>query len=427
MKKKFITLSISFFLACFVSGLIEKFMYPNEIFNIKQGIIEICTFFLVFIIFIVSIKDKNNISISNFIKVFFSIGITLYVSISNKNVYYLIFGLLEIFTILLITNIIKSKKISNIISGILFLLYNFQVALLILGGSFLRRIMLSNLESLEDLSGKTVLYVSSAILVIVISFLPAKKIRLNKKNNFAFISSLIVLELIVISIMSLSFSPIGNYVVLANEEIEYQKNLKVIKANAEAAENLKESFHKEEVKDYYKANHGLGEKPNIILIFTEGLSQNVISDEKNIMPNVKEYQEKSINFTGYYNHTFATYRGIIGQLYSGFQYNNFDENHLISIQSILENNGYFTSFVNSEPLNKEFTRYLNSFNFNEVITSEEIHGEALSVSDKDTYNLLLNRSKELNEQNKPFFISTYTFGTHVSLDSPDEKYKKRYR
>ena len=142
MKKKFISLSISFFLACFVSGLIEKFMYPNEIFNIKQGIIEICTFFLVFIIFIVSIKDKNNISISNFIKVFFSIGITLYVSISNKNVYYLIFGLLEIFTILLITNIIKPKKISNIISGILFLLYNFQVALLILGGSFLRRIML---------------------------------------------------------------------------------------------------------------------------------------------------------------------------------------------------------------------------------------------------------------------------------------------
>lgn len=40
------------------------------------------------------------------------------------------------------------------------------------------------------------------------------------------------------------------------------------------------------------------------------------------------YEDRSFNFINYYNHTAATYRGLIGQLYSGHQYNNNDENTL---------------------------------------------------------------------------------------------------
>ena len=46
-----------------------------------------------------------------------------------------------------------------------------------------------------------------------------------------------------------------------------------------------------------------------------------------------------------------------------------------------------------------------------------------TVSDKDNYELLLSTANDLNNKQEPFFISTYTFGTHVSLDSPDKIYK----
>ena len=140
------------------------------------------------------------------------------------------------------------------------------------------------------------------------------------------------------------------------------------------------------------------------------------------MPNLKEYEKKSLNFTGYYNHTFATYRGLIGQLYSGYQYNNLDENHLISIQKIFVDSGYKTCFVNSEPNNKEFTNYVNSFEFNDVVTSNKTDGEAKTLTDKDLYELLFNTATDLNNSETPFFLCTYSFGTHVSLDSADEKY-----
>ena len=43
------------------------------------------------------------------------------------------------------------------------------------------------------------------------------------------------------------------------------------------------------------------QRPNVILIFTEGLSKNIIEDERNIMPNVKALQEESISFENYFN------------------------------------------------------------------------------------------------------------------------------
>ena len=71
-----------------------------------------------------------------------------------------------------------------------------------------------------------------------------------------------------------------------------------------------------------KKPNNLPESPNVILIFVEGMSQHIIDDERNIAPNIREVQSKSLNFKNYYNHTFATYAGIIGQLYSGYQLQN---------------------------------------------------------------------------------------------------------
>ena len=139
------------------------------------------------------------------------------------------------------------------------------------------------------------------------------------------------------------------------------------------------------------------------------------------MPNVANYQSKSLRFTGYYNHTFATYRGLIGQLYSGYQLSDFDSNSLISVQSILADEGYDTCFINTEPDNDDFSEYLNNMNFNEVIGDDyECNGMADSISDGDAYGILFDEAINKYETGNPFFIAIYTFGTHASLDSTEQ-------
>lgn len=161
------------------------------------------------------------------------------------------------------------------------------------------------------------------------------------------------------------------------------------------------SFYKDQVDDYIKLDFHM-KKPNVILIFTEGFSQNVVDDERNITPNIRELENSSINFANYYNHTFATYMGLSGQLYSGFQQANYDDNQLISLQDLMKVNGYSTYFINTEPKNIEFSNYLAQMRFDNIITqTDNLNGMCETISDKDAYNLLFDIAKE-KEYESPF-------------------------
>jgi hypothetical protein len=168
----------------------------------------------------------------------------------------------------------------------------------------------------------------------------------------------------------------------------------------------------------------LGEQPNIILLLTEGFSQDIVEYPKKVAPNIAAYQKKSLNFTNYYNHTFATYRGVIGQLYSGHQFNDMDENHLVSLQSVLEERGYTTTFINVEPQKEDWTQYVHNLGFQNVVGEdvEPLKGIADTLSDKQAYELLYDTVEEQNRTGKPSLTVMYTFGTHVSLDSTDRKF-----
>lgn len=65
-------------------------------------------------------------------------------------------------------------------------------------------------------------------------------------------------------------------------------------------------------------------KPNVIVIFTEGMSFNVIDSVNNlglgVTPKLDEIMKKSFFFINYYNHTAATFRGLRGQLTSAYQF-----------------------------------------------------------------------------------------------------------
>lgn len=371
-------------------------------------------------------KHKKNIIFTT-VKYLIAILLTVWAFCSISKPQYIWMGFVELGLIFGITSLLMPKPAGRIINIILMFFYNVQMAVLAFSSSYITLVMLTNLESVEMLAGKAFMYIVMAVFVVLASFLPATGVNIPKKIQTAVLAGTFLVYMVILGMTGAEYSPMLGYVQLVMQQYDA---IELSHEIEEAVENLENEgytseYYQDEIPDYYPKNAQLPERPNIILIFTEGLSQNVITDERNIMPNVKAYQEKSLNFQNYYNHTFATYRGLIGQLYSGYQKNNYDTNSLVSLQAILRKEGYHTVFLNSEPRNKEFTRYLNSFYYDEVVGNPEWAHTGLgdTMSDKDMYALLYEEAEKQSVSETPFFLTLYTVGTHVSFDSLDKKYE----
>lgn len=352
-----------------------------------------------------------------------------FVRIDSKR--YMLAQFLELLIICILSNILMNRKrIGQIVNNVLLLLFNAQMMVLIFGNTYVSMIMITNLDSIEALAGKAGIYIMGVLLVLVFSFLPIQQIIFEKCNWQSLLSFVLCLELGFTMLFGNTQSPLYGYVDLAiqmYQTAQYTKTIQETASNAvnsETGERTITDFYRDSLGDYRTKTSDLSEQPNVILIFTEGLSQNIIDDERGIMPNVAQYQQKTLNFTNYYNHTFATYRGLIGQLYSGYQLENFDTNALISLQSILGDQGYNTFWINTEPNNAEFTSYLESFAFDQLVgdPSFACNGKSDTMTDKEAYEVLYETVEQQAASGEPYFLGMYTFGTHVSLDSPDEKF-----
>ena len=429
------------FISFFLSLLVEKFIYNMESFNFLRFLIVFFSFyiFIIVLFFVVpNIYQQRILVFSSLIydfiykylyiffnsryilliKYLFSFIITLYLSFIIKDFYYFIFGTCELLIILLLSNYIfyKISLFGYVINSFLLLLYNINIFVIIFGGSFLNMIMLTNVNSISALRGKAIIYIAAVLFTLFFSFLPIIKLEIKRNVIFNCLIGLLFYEILLLFIYGFSYSVFSNYGILTCDGLKYYKTQSYIKHT----KYNKRKFYKKGVSDNIKYNHFAGDKPNIIVIFTEGLSDNIIYDKRKIMPNLKKISKKSISFKNYYNHTAATYRGLIGQLYSGYQLNNTDKNNLVSIEKILSRNGYETVFINNEPGNEEFSEYLGTLQFNNIVSSDNaVDGY---VSDKEAYNYLYDEAIRLNDNDKPFFIGIYTFFTHVSFDSDDEKF-----
>ena len=122
------------------------------------------------------------------------------------------------------------------------------------------------------------------------------------------------------------------------------------------------------------------------MIFAEGMSSEVISEK--LTPHTFELRDRSVSFENYYNHTAATFRGIRGQLISGFQLlggsyggqgiaeinkKAVDEHfkgRTESLPLILRKNGYQTVFLSPHPESDNFQTFVKGIGFDEVIGSK---------------------------------------------------------
>ncbi|MDD6347603.1 MAG: sulfatase-like hydrolase/transferase [Lachnospiraceae bacterium] len=185
----------------------------------------------------------------------------------------------------------------------------------------------------------------------------------------------------------------------------------------------REDFYRSGIPGCRDKDDALPEDPNIILIVTEGLSQSIVEDERNIMPYVRRYEAMSVNFSSYYNHTFATYRALPGQLYSGYQMDNLDSHGLISLTDILRDRGYSTLFISPEPGNAEFSDYIAGCGFEEAINARgNIPAGRADYSDGEAYELLWDTVCAQAEEDSPFFTMIYTVNTHVGKNKTETRY-----
>lgn len=363
------------------------------------------------------------------IKYTFSIVITLCSFFTTNNLLFFIFSILELVIIFSLSNALvkKSNLWGNILNFILILLYNIELLVLNFADSFVTLIMINNLSSWEALKGRIVIYLTGIILLIIFSSLSIVYIDFNYSNfsrakkvvirfqNLKLLSLVTFIEIILLLCLGTGFSPAMSIYDLSNNISKYNQLLQI-----NSSKNIKsEQFHRSEIPNHRDKPKNLPERPNVILIFTEGMSQHIIDDDRNVVPNLRNIQSVSLRFDNYYNHTFATYAGIIGQLYSGYQLKNSDKNYLISLPQILEGFGYQTAFINTEPKNREFTTYLGNLGFEKVI-SAPINKSLGVSSDKNAYRKLFD---EMNSQGeKPFLLTMYTFGTHIGMDGFEKKF-----
>ncbi len=328
-------------------------------------------------------------------------------------------GAAEIAVIAVMTDWLISRNavIGRALNSLLLLLLNVQVCFLFFSGSFVSAIMLDNVDSLEMLKGKSLIYIAAVVLLIMVSLLPVWDLGIRRSGHSRILSALLAVQLVFTVFAGNSFSAYYN-LYSTFQDVRDQRQLM---QTVETVDGDKMIFYHPGTYQFYSKPAEICEKPNIVLIFAEGMSEKIISDERNITPNIACLREEGLTFSDYFNHTAATYRGIIGSLYSGYQLGNLDRNKLISLQKLLKDEKYKTGFINVEPGNASFAGYLENLGFDEVVS--RVSGDASSeemMLDGEAYEELFSYMERLSGENTPFIAGIYTVGTHVSWDSPGE-------
>jgi phosphoglycerol transferase MdoB-like AlkP superfamily enzyme len=295
-----------------------------------------------------------------------------------------------------------------------------------------------NVENLSALGGKLPFYFLMIFILLIIAFYPARidllKGKVITKIIVFYIADLIAILVYIVGGAPVSATPLSSTIQLFQTDIpNFYKDARLQqKDQAKKINQIENEFKKPDVQS------GISlplKKPNVIVIFTEGMSASTLDyvNQKNLnlTPNLDQFAKETINFKNYFNHTAATYHGIRGQLFSseqflhGYEYgiknvSKLFDTKMVSLQSILKDHGYSTTMFNPEPESLPFQTYLENLGFDKVITSNNLSkkvgknpGVNSIVTDGNNYQSILTNMKK---EKSPFLYVTYTYQTHLSAD-----------
>lgn len=193
-------------------------------------------------------------------------------------------------------------------------------------------------------------------------------------------------------------------------------------------------------------------RPNVIVIFAEGFSARLMQTYggkyADLTSNLDAFAKTAMVVDGYYNHTAATFRGLQGQLTSGFPraggadiWDGWDETvaedtdpraslRSRSLPHILGMQGYETVFFSPHSDENQLNTMLRALDFDTVYSFETLPAllgrpvtkhsdfEPDAMTDDDVFGGLraFLESHEESASEQPFFAATYNIGTHAFRD-----------
>lgn len=190
-------------------------------------------------------------------------------------------------------------------------------------------------------------------------------------------------------------------------------------------------------------------RPNVIVLFIEGMSARTLepygSTYPGLTPNLQALARDTMVVDNYYNHTAATYRGLQGQMTSGFpryggseggkgwmdghNAQGYAQRSYSSLSGILHDAGYHTVFFAPHPSVSALNSLIAMLGFDELYNRERSVETLLrddpvqpfirnALTDHDLF-LALQRYLESNDDKPPVFIGLYNIGTHAFMDVGD--------
>lgn len=200
-------------------------------------------------------------------------------------------------------------------------------------------------------------------------------------------------------------------------------------------------------KELQFATKDIKQKPNVILIFTEGTSTRLLGSyggtRHDLTKNIDDFAKHSLVVDNYYNHTAATFRGTLGQLASCYPYRGGGEHaggwgnksltgllYYQTLPKILADD-YNTYFYSPHTERDPYTNLLKIAGFKTIETTETINAKFTtkrdlafnSIKDKDMYAALIKFLNQQDTATKPFFLAMYTVGTHAGFDVAQDGHK----
>ena len=203
----------------------------------------------------------------------------------------------------------------------------------------------------------------------------------------------------------------------------------------------------------FSASKKIEPKPNVIVFFAEGISARTLDIydglAPSLTPNLTDFASSSMVVNNYFNHTYATYRGLQGQLCSFYpthgghggwdtHYDDLKTINYLCLSNLVNELGYETVFLDTHRADFGFVdEMMLQLGFQTVINAEEvvekhIGGEPLrrdALSDNQLMEGLVGilREKEISaNSSSPFFLGLYNLETHTfqKIRKDGKKYRE---
>lgn len=304
-----------------------------------------------------------------------------------------------------------------------------QLATVVASGHYLNMIELDNIYEIRHLDSKIMIkslgVMGSLLLGLAVIMLMFRHRFWKVSKIGLYLFMLVSLPIVVLNVWIAQALPIYNF-----WKISHQYALQVVwQVDNSISDQQRKLYGKEWVyqSDDDKIDNLSGK--NIVVLFSEGLSLNLI-DKFNkfsgLTPNMTDFVNKGLFIDNYYNHTATTYRGLVGQMSSGYFMQGGEQmnpsSNIVALPDILRNYNYHSYFLSALDAKHPLNQKLKKLHFDKVFGVDDYLKNKDILADDELFSFLEHLMTDGKLQ-EPYFIGVYPRGAHWGNDSAENQYE----